>query len=438
MKGGYAAARARRRTTDVVVVGAGSAGASAAIAAAESGADVVLVDRLPIVGGTSTAVLDTLYAFYTAGSEPRRVVGGIGWRVGQELLGRGAAFFRPNSFGSGTGLTYDPEALKVVWNDLLAQARVTVLTGTVMVDAEADDSGVEVTLAAKGGLTQLRAVTAVDGSGDGDLALACGAKALQDNEFVQPATMTFRLGNVDEQRAFPPGGIRMRDHLERAEAEGVGIPGIGGSVHRTPLPGVVLAAMTRVPSPRPDDVSDWREAEVMARRQVQDLVAFLRGRVPGFEHCFLIDTSDVVGVRETRRIRGRHVLTEAELLDASVPPESIALCGAPIEDLAHQPTRWRHVPEPGFYGIPLGTLLPDGLGSIAVAGRCLSATHEAHSSARSMATCMAMGQAAGTLAALAANAGKPLPDVPFVVLRNTLIAGDAILDLPVAAPEAVA
>ena len=109
---------------DVVVVGAGSAGSTAAIAAARSGARTLLVDRLAFMGGTSTAVLDTFYAFYTPGSAPRRVVGGLGWEVVERLTGIGLAFERPNTYGAGTGVTYDQEALKLTWERLAEEAGV--------------------------------------------------------------------------------------------------------------------------------------------------------------------------------------------------------------------------------------------------------------------------------------------------------------------------
>src|SRR5438445_11773890 len=119
-----------RQRFDVVVVGSGSAGSSAAISSARLGARTLLVDRLPFLGGTSTAVLDTFYAFYTPGEKPRRVVGGIGWEVAERLKTEGMAFERPNTYGAGTGVTYDPEVLKVVWEHLADDARVDVLLHT--------------------------------------------------------------------------------------------------------------------------------------------------------------------------------------------------------------------------------------------------------------------------------------------------------------------
>ena len=115
---------------DVIVVGSGSAGSSAAISAARAGAQTLLIDRLAFMGGTSTAVLDTFYAFYTPGEQPRRVVGGLGWEVVERLTAEGVAFERPNTYGAGTGVTYDQETLKVVWEQMAADSGLDLLLHT--------------------------------------------------------------------------------------------------------------------------------------------------------------------------------------------------------------------------------------------------------------------------------------------------------------------
>ena len=141
--------------------------------------------------------------------------------------------------------------------------------------------------------------------------------------------------------------------------------------------------------------------------------------MPGYERAVLLSTSPAIGVRESRRIVGEHVLTADEILAATQFDDQIARCGAPIEEHhAGDDTRWVYLEEGATYGIPFRSLQPQGLDNVLVAGRCFSATHDAHASARSMGTCMAMGQAAGTAAALSASRSASTPDVLRARLRE--------------------
>ena len=204
------------------------------------------------------------------------------------------------------------------------------------------------------------------------------------------------------------------------------LPREEGSVHRTPDTGIVATIMTRVPAVAPDDIVALSKAEAEGRRQVSEYVRFLKARVPGYETAVLVWTSPAIGVRETRRIVGDRMLTGEDVLAARRFDDAIARCGAPIEDHhAGRDTRWAYIPNSGTYTIPLGALLPKGLDDILVAGRCLSATHDAHASARSIGTCMAMGQAAGTAAALAVAQKTSPRELPIGILHETLDAQGA-------------
>jgi hypothetical protein len=418
---------------DVIVVGAGSAGSSAAISAARTGARTLLIDRLGFMGGTSTAVLDTFYAFYTPGAAPRRVVGGLGWEVAQRLTSESGAFERPNTYGAGTGITYDPEALKVLWERLAADAGVDLLLHAWATGVRVRDGRIEaIRTWSKGGERWCSADAIVDASGDADVAAMAGAR--YDDATTTPATQAlstlFTVANVDVGResTVPKADLwqRMR------EAAGTGsyrLPRLEGSWHRTTHPGIVQVHMTRVPGVDATDPVALTRAEVEGRRQVREYHRFLRDRVPGFEASVVVSTSPAIGVRESRRVFGDERLTRQDVLAARRFPDEIALCGAPIEDHgAGGGTTWDYVAEGGVYGIPFGTLLPAGLEGLVVAGRCFSATHDAHASARSMATCMAMGQAAGTAAALAASGGTTPRSIPAVDLRARLLADGALLE----------
>jgi glycine/D-amino acid oxidase-like deaminating enzyme len=418
---------------DVVVVGGGSAGSSAAISSARHGASTLLVDRLPFLGGTSTAVLDTFYAFYTPGEAVRRVVGGMGWEVVEHLTTAGVAFERPNTYGAGTGVTYDPEVLKVIWERLAEEAGVEILLHTWATGVQIRDGRMRaVRLWNKGGESTVEAGAIVDASGDADLCAMAGV-AYEDatsTPNLQSLSTIFRVANVDVDRAAslpkPELWALMR---EGANGGAYRLPRLEGSWHRTPHPGVVTVHMTRVPNVDATDPRQLTKAELEGRRQVQEYLRFLRDLVPGFDRAVLVATSPGIGVRESRRVVGDYRLTREDVLEARRFADEIALCGAPIEDhIAGTDTRWTYVPHSGVYGIPYRCLLPSAVEGLLVAGRCFSATHDAHASARSMATCMAMGQAAGTAAALAVASGTTPRSIKVEALRQSLAEDGALLD----------
>jgi hypothetical protein len=226
---------------------------------------------------------------------------------------------------------------------------------------------------------------------------------------------------------------------EAAATGSYALPRLEGSWHRTPHAGVVMIHMTRIPGVDATDPEQLTRAEIEGRRQVREYHRFLRDRVPGFERSVLVATSPAIGVRESRRVHGDYRLTREDVLAARRFDDEIALCGAPIEDHhAGGDTDWRYVADGGVYGIPFRTLLPVGIEGLLVAGRCFSATHDAHASARSMATCMAMGQAAGTAAAISAADGILPRAIPAARLRERLRAAGALLDPLPAAPAGVA
>jgi hypothetical protein len=424
---------------DVVVVGSGSAGSTSAIAAARMGARTLLVDRLAFMGGTSTAVLDTFYAFYTPGEAPRRVVGGLGWEVVERLTAEGVAFERPNTYGAGIGVTYDQEALKVTWEALAGDAGVELLLHTWATGARVEDGRVvAIRVWNKGGERWVEADVFVDASGDADVCALAGVA--HDNAArqgrVQSLSTLFKVANVDVERASTVKKAELWDRMREAAASGAyRLPRIEGSWHRTPFPNVVLVHMTRIPNVDATDPDQLTAAEVEGRRQVREYARFLRDRVPGFEAAVVVATSPAIGIRESRRVHGDYVLTREDVLAARRFSDEIALCGAPIEDHhAGGDTEWLYVREGGVYGIPYRALLPERMEGLLVAGRCFSASHDAHASARSMATCMAMGQAAGTAAALAAAAGTTPRAVAPQVLRERLVEDGALLEpMPAAA-----
>jgi hypothetical protein len=434
---------------DVCVVGSGSAGSTAAIAAARGGASVVLVEQLPFLGGTSTAVLDTFYGFWTPGEEPRKAVGGIADEIVADLRAIGPVIERPNTYGAGTGVTYLAEHLQVVWERVVADAGVRILLHATLQDASVDGDGrvLAIAVATTAGLGRLTARTYVDASGDADLCAFAGFgfETAGEVDRAQTLTTTFRMANVDRARRASITTGELHERMAAAAADGYDLPRREGSDHVTPIDGVTATIMTRLEpdARRPADgvlvtTTDpdfLTAAEIAGRRQALEYARFLVDRVPGYERASLVALGARIGVRETRRVYGDARLTRDDVLAARQFPDQIGLCGAPIEDHAAGPgTHWAYLPPGAVVGIPFATLVVRDAANVLMAGRCFSATHDAHASVRSMAQCMAMGQAAGSAAAMAARqaardgAGR-VRSIDVAELRRRLVVDGAILEL---------
>jgi glycine/D-amino acid oxidase-like deaminating enzyme len=417
--------------TDVLVVGSGSAGATAAITAARQGASVLLIERYGFMGGISTQVLDTFYGFYTPGEVARKVVGGIPDLVVTELMEQGKALLRPNTYGAGQGITYDPEALKVVWESLAVSAGVRILYHALVVDTLVAAGKVQgVVAATRNGFLAITARAVVDASGDADVAAAAGVpfEGSEDGP-VQSLTTTFRLLNVDRARADAVTKDTLHELIADAVAGGdYDLPRREGSVHITPLDGVIATNLTRVGGVDPTDPAQLSAAEIEGRRQALEYARFLADRVPGYENAAIANLSTQIGVRESRRVYGDYRLRRDDVITARKFEDAIARCGAPIEEHhAGGDTRWEYLPEGETYDIPYRCLLPAKVEGLLVAGRCLSADHDAHASVRSMGQCMAMGQAAGAAAARAARDGVSPRQISVTDLQSDLRRLGAVL-----------
>jgi hypothetical protein len=394
-----------KQSYDVLVAGGGPSGIAAAVAAARLGADTLLVERYGFLGGAGTAMMVNPWMSYWAsgGSNVQLIFG-----VLQELIDR---MTEMGMYGHPKQKTaFDPEALKVAAEQLCQEAGVKLLYHSFLGEAVMDGSGTRidaVKFANKAGLVELKASMYVDATGDADLAALAGAtveKGREVDSLSQPMTLNFRMANVDVDRL--PSRAAITELYKAAKRRGeIRCPREDVLWFYANQPGVIHFNTTRVV--RKDATNPWEltEAEIEGRRQVQQLVAFLKAEVAGFEESYLQTTAPQIGVRESRRVVGEYRLTAEELLASCRFDDVIARGAYPVD--IHNPdgegTVLKHLPPGEWYDIPFRTLVPKKIENLLIGGRPISSTHEAHSAIRVQPIAMAIGQAAGTAAALCAT-----------------------------------
>ena len=427
--------------TDVLVIGAGSAGCVAALAAAtQSQYSVMLVERYGFPGGTSTQMLDTFYGFFTPGTSPKKIVGGLPDLVVNELDKTGDIFLRPNTYGAGTGVNYNLERLKLVWDKLITEAGINYLLHTTLVDViREENERMTCIFWNKSGFYKVKARRVIDASGDGDFCALSGYKfeLAGENEPAQSMTTTFRMCNVDQQKFEKAGGNKMMKECmtEAFDNKTHLLPRKEGSAHEMCQPGCISTVAVKVSDLSALKIKELTEAEIEGRKQAFEYERFFRDQVPGYENSKIIGLSHQIGVRETRRVYGEHRLTREECLAGEISDSSVLLCGAPIEDHrkgkdGQDETYWEYIPGTGIYGVPYGTLVPVESSMTWVVGRCFSATHDAHASCRSMAQTMSMGQAAGLAVIQSLETECDAKDIDIALLRNELVLLGQILEVP--------
>ncbi len=442
---------------DVLVVGGGPAGVCAAVAAGRAGASVFIVESNGFSGGMWTAGMVLTLAGFNSWLRPyRRCVAG----VPGEWLARSAALGGAEDNASWV-LSSDPETVKLVADELLAEAGVGILYHTWAAAPILQDGRVCGALVENvGGRSAFRARVTVDCTGNGDM-LARAGVAWEKGRALQPMTAAFRLGSVRSDPAFdhtapvciPIGPeptllqdplasqyasrrldfVYDRDKMKAARERGE-IPPYGGPWFGGLEKDIAWVNGTRIYGDA-SDPAELSRAEVEGRRAVAALAGYFRGNFPGFEQARLLQSGSHIGVRETRRMVGEYVLTGDDVRAGRPFEDSIAVGCWPIDVHPSQGEVGVHamfVPLP--YCIPYRCLVPREVGGLLAAGRCVSVDRQALGTARVGATCAAVGQAAGAAAALAARGGVEPRRVDAGELRRLLASQGAIVDPPAGGP----
>ncbi|MDB5522304.1 MAG: ribulose,5-biphosphate synthetase [Rhizobium sp.] len=416
---------------DVVVTGAGSSGIVAAIRAAREGANVLLLEGTGFLGGLIT------------GGRLTKPTGLINSKIFHEMLDRCVGYkgadgrVRESYWGKYTG-TFDAEVMQRVIIEMVEEAGVEVLLRANVVQTVMKHSAVHgLIIRTKSGESLVLAKAFVDASGDGDVAALAGADFMLGREadgLTQPITSYFRVLNVnvpaliadcEANRAdmwevvYPKeAGNRNEDYamavlltgfqqrIKDKVAEGFDwiIPKDHITMKTGLIPGEISVNVTRFQGNGLDD-RDLSRAEIEIRKQAYCAFDFLQRYVKGFEDAIFLEVAPKLGIRETRRVTGQYILTEADVRGNKRFDDAIGLCNSPVD--VHEPGGSRAIMDHvGIgYGIPYRCLVPLKLDNILMAGRCISVDEIAFGSTRNVPACTMTGEAVAIAAALAAKRG---------------------------------
>lgn len=421
---------------DVVVVGGGPAGIMAAASAARTGRSVILLERYGFLGGAGTAGgLSTFCGLHAkVYGEHRRVIRGLA----DELLDRLEqldGLSQPHlTINDGIqAQAFDISSYKIAADELVGGSGARLLfhamaVGVVMSDEDTIDA---VLIESKSGRAAVRGRVFIDASGDGDVSAWAGVpfeKSPADNGMLYPSLM-FRINGVDAAAAGEKPWRTVERLMDAAERAGTHtFPRKKPIVRPQRNPLEWRANLTQLSNPDGSavdgtDVDELTHGELQGRQQVLDAFAFIREHTPGFGDSYIVDLAPQIGIRETRRIFGRYRLTEDDVLDCADFPDTIGVNGWPVE--AHVAGtvdfRFQRGENPrGFNQLPFRMIVPERITNLYVAGRCASLTHDAASAARVTGPCFVMGQAAGTAADLALDAGVACGDIDVAALQLKL------------------
>lgn len=435
---------------DVLVVGGGTAGVVAAVAASRMGKRTILVEQNGFLGGTATASLVTPMMANHIDRQPLNT--GISEEINRRLELSGDSALASD----GNSGWFNPEKLKFVLEDLAAEAGVKCLYFSFVNEVLMEGGRVAgIVVRNKSGVVEIRSRVTIDASGDGDIAFRAGAPFESGNPnnggMNQAMSMRFHMGNVELARvreyivslgghcaeypfmhAASVWGMNMplEPILAKAVEDGVLEHSDGEYFQFFSVPGRPGELAFNCPriTDRVDgtNVFHLTEAAQRGRRIISRFEKFLKGYVPGFEQAYIVVTSQMVGVRDSRRIQGEYTLTREDVQRGRTFPDAIARSCYPID--VHSPTKddehkvdFVHFPEGYYHEIPYRCLVPLQAESLLVAGRCISADFHAQSAIRIESNCRAFGEAAGTAAALCLDFGIEPRQLDGEKLRVTLV-----------------
>lgn len=407
---------------DIIVAGGGFAGVCAAISASRMGKRVCLIEKHNCLGGAASMSLVLPFMYYWTHTETGEKVNlsrGVFEEIVNELKTLGGTL--PN-----WQECFNEEILKIVLNRMVIESGATLLFQCHVTEVFCQEGKIEkIKINHVGGSDFLYADYFIDATGDGNLCALGGFEFMLGREsdgLCQPMTLSFRLANVDTD-AFNREHNRINEIYRKYKQQGkITNPRENILSFNTTHRGIVHFNTTRVVKLNPCDIEDLTKAEITAREQVYEIFCFLKENAQSCKNATLLSTGMQIGVRESRRVLGEHILTGEEIISCAKFYDSIATCNYDID--IHNPkgegTCHHYFKDGEYYTIPYRSIVPKGSKNVLVAGRCISATHEAQASFRIMPTCAAIGQGAGVAAAILHENFLTPMEIDISQLKNVL------------------
>jgi len=404
---------------NLIVVGGGIAGVAAAVAAARKDMRVLLIEQSGCLGGAMSNSLVYPFMTYAMRTGERRLLNdGIFTEMRQ----------RKDAYNDTSWESY-----KFVFDDMVMEAGVEVLFHATAFRAQTEGRFLQyLEVVTKSGIMQFSADFFVDASGDGDLLYMVGCDYQLGREtdgFCQPMTTCFRVSNVDLLQFNRDKEMLQEKYKEMHKAGHISNPRENILVFQGLGDGILHFNTTRVIKHNPVDAFEISRAEIIARKQVCEMMSFLKAHSTAFENSSIISVAHHIGVRESRKLKGVHILTAEELKNCTAFEDTIALGNYEID--IHNPTgtgtELYYFKDDEYYRIPYRALLPKEYDNLLVAGRCLSATHEAHSAVRIMPICACTGEAAGVACAMAYKTQTTVQTVDVRLLQRELLQNGAAI-----------
>ncbi|MDB5084625.1 MAG: dependent oxidoreductase [Bacilli bacterium] len=418
---------------DVVVVGGGPAGIAASMAAARNGAKTLLIEQRGYLGGMGTAALVPAFCPFTDKEKP--VVRGIGLELLEQMKQNCSLEYQKMYQHSLDWVPIDSEVLKRVYDDAVLESGVELLyhsfVGQIVMDST-DHQVDAIVVLNKSGRSAIQARYVIDATGDADICALVGVPIQKGGPSgeLQPGTMCYLVANVNRKsfleylrESGDSGQISLA--VEKAQEAGdlpQGRKKVSGFAWLSDnLVGVNFGHVFGIDGTKAEDLT---RGAVEGRRVVKQQIEFLRSYVPGFEYAHLVATGEQIGIRETRRIQGDYILTQEDYLSCRSFEDDIArnayFIDVHLTDSSDQMNIYR-LPPGQSHGVPYRCLLPKGVDNVWVAGRSASVERIVQGSLRVMPNCFAMGQAAGTAAALASKFSVNSRNVRIKELQKLLI-----------------